>query len=83
MPADQQRSVVKFVTGTSRVPVGGFEPPFTIARDACARECPQLALPSSHTCFHTLVLPEYASLGRLAEKLLLAAMEHGEGFHLT
>ena len=40
-------------------------------------------LPTSHTCFNQLVLPDcYASDAVLREKLLFA-VENAEGFHLS
>ena len=41
------------------------------------------ALPSSHTCFNTLVLPQYADAELLREKLLIAIREGNEGFGLV
>ena len=38
-------------------------------------------LPTSHTCFNTLLLPEYATLERMRERLRLAIM-NAEGFGL-
>lgn len=39
-------------------------------------------LPTALTCFSRLLLPEYASKKKLAEKLFLA-LEHGKGFGLA
>ena len=38
-------------------------------------------LPSAHTCFNYLLLPEYASKEKLRSRLL-TAIEHGQGFGL-
>jgi len=38
-------------------------------------------LPSAHTCFNYLLLPEYASQGKLRQRLLLA-IENAQGFGL-
>jgi len=38
------------------------------------------SLPSSHTCFNQLDLPEYPTREMLREKLLLAITEGKEGF---
>ena len=40
------------------------------------------ALPSSHTCFNTVVLPQYTDADVLREKLLIAIREGAEGFGL-
>ena len=37
-------------------------------------------LPSAHTCFNQLDLPEYASEEETKEKLLIAIKEGSEGF---
>jgi E3 ubiquitin-protein ligase HUWE1 len=37
-------------------------------------------LPSAHTCFNQLELPEYTSEEELREKLLIAIREGSEGF---
>jgi E3 ubiquitin-protein ligase HUWE1 len=37
-------------------------------------------LPSAHTCFNQLDLPEYTSEDELREKLLIAIREGSEGF---
>ena len=36
-------------------------------------------LPSAHTCFNHLLLPEYSSKDKLQERLL-AAIDNAEGF---
>jgi hypothetical protein len=38
-------------------------------------------LPSAHTCFNYLLLPEYGSKEKLRARLL-TAIEHGQGFGL-
>lgn len=38
-------------------------------------------LPTSHTCFNTLLLPEYASRDKMADRLRLAIL-NAEGFGL-
>ncbi len=38
-------------------------------------------LPTSHTCFNTLLLPEYANRGKM-ENLLKLAILNSEGFGL-
>ncbi|CAH8599839.1 unnamed protein product [Schistosoma guineensis] len=80
----QQRRIrlLQFVTGTCRVPVGGFKnlmgnngpQPFCIeyiGKDSW--------LPRSHTCFNRLDLPPYRSYEQLAEKLSYA-IDETEGF---
>ncbi|VDN81755.1 unnamed protein product [Brugia pahangi] len=74
--------LLQFVTGTCRVPVGGFS-------ELIGSTGPQLFciervgkenwLPRSHTCFNRLDLPPYRSYEQLAEKLS-RAIDETEGF---
>lgn len=73
---DERGQVLQFTTGTSRVPLDGFDPPFTIT---AATDLPRDALPKAHTCFNQLVLPAYRSVAQLAERLLFAA-SNTDGF---
>ncbi|TPP39623.1 E3 ubiquitin-protein ligase [Fasciola gigantica] len=74
--------LLQFVTGTCRIPLGGFKNlmgneglrPFCIERVGTEEW-----LPRSHTCFNRLDLPPYRSYEQLKLKLLLA-IEETEGF---
>ncbi|KAH9607668.1 hypothetical protein KSS87_011637, partial [Heliosperma pusillum] len=76
--------LLQFVTGTSKVPLEGFKAlqgisgpqRFQIHKAYGAPE----RLPSAHTCFNQLDLPEYSSKEQLRERLLLAIHEASEGF---
>ncbi|KAL6600606.1 hypothetical protein ACP70R_045406 [Stipagrostis hirtigluma subsp. patula] len=76
--------LLQFVTGTSKVPLEGFKAlqgisgpqRFQIHKAYGAPE----RLPSAHTCFNQLDLPEYTSKEQLEERLLLAIHEASEGF---
>uniref|UniRef100_F6I565 HECT-type E3 ubiquitin transferase n=1 Tax=Vitis vinifera TaxID=29760 RepID=F6I565_VITVI len=76
--------LLQFVTGTSKVPLDGFKAlqgisgpqKFQIHKAYGAPE----RLPSAHTCFNQLDLPEYSSKEQLQERLLLAIHEASEGF---
>jgi hypothetical protein len=77
---DAERSaVVRFATGSAKVPLDGFAPPFMLTKDA---EHGADALPHAHTCFNQLVLPPYTSAEATAERLMFAA-RGTEGFDLT
>lgn len=86
---DQQdrAKFLMFVTGTSKVPLGGFKAlrgqrgpqKFTLERGYGAVD----ALPQSHTCFNSLVLAPASSYEALRDKLLLAIREGSEGFGLA
>ncbi|CAI4227687.1 unnamed protein product [Auanema sp. JU1783] len=79
---EKRARLLQFVTGTCRVPVGGFA-------ELMGSTGPQLFciervgkdnwLPRSHTCFNRLDLPPYRSYEQLAEKLNMA-IEMTEGF---
>ncbi|GMT28047.1 hypothetical protein PFISCL1PPCAC_19344, partial [Pristionchus fissidentatus] len=79
---EKRARLLQFVTGTCRVPVGGFA-------ELIGSTGPQLFciervgkenwLPRSHTCFNRLDLPPYRSYDQLVEKLSLA-IEMTEGF---
>ena len=74
----EQGAVIEFITGSDRVPIDGFNPPFTITKSDLGAE----SLPRSHTCFNQLVLPPYSSKKQLQSKLQMAVSNSG-GFHLT
>lgn len=76
--------LIQFVTGTSKVPIGGFSElqgvsgpqKFQIHRSYK----PKNSLPCAHTCFNQLDLVEYDSKEILYERLLTAIREGSEGF---
>ena len=79
--------LVMFVTGTSKIPIEGFAAlqgmngpqKFHIHRVSCASG-PFFPLPSAHTCFNTLDLPQYPTAEVLNKQLLCAIREGSEGF---
>ncbi|KAK9028584.1 hypothetical protein V6N11_025739 [Hibiscus sabdariffa] len=81
---EDKARLLQFVTGTSKVPLEGFSAlqgisgsqKFQIHK---AYGSPD-HLPSAHTCFNQLDLPEYPSKEHLEERLLLAIHEANEGF---
>ncbi|GMH04119.1 hypothetical protein Nepgr_005958 [Nepenthes gracilis] len=81
---EDKARLLQFVTGTSKVPLEGFSAlqgisgsqKFQIHK---AYGSPD-HLPSAHTCFNQLDLPEYPSKQHLEERLLLAIHEGNEGF---
>jgi len=79
----QRANLLQFVTGTSKVPLEGFQ----ALRGISGPQKFQIhkagnphALPTGHTCFNQLDLPEYVSKEAFIEKLLLAITEGKEGF---
>jgi ubiquitin-protein ligase E3 A len=75
---EEERRFLKFFTGSDRAPIGGLGALRTVVQ----RDGPDSAkLPTSHTCFNTLLLPDYASKAALGDRLRLAIM-NSEGFGL-
>jgi E3 ubiquitin-protein ligase HUWE1 len=76
--------LLQFVTGTSKVPLNGFKElegmngvnRFNIHRDYGNKD----RLPSSHTCFNQLDLPEYDSYDALRRQVLKAITAGSEYF---
>ncbi|KAF1783560.1 HECT domain [Phytophthora cactorum] len=62
---------LKFMTGTNKIPLDGFEPPLNLTKS----DLDPQALPRTHTCFNQLVLPEYTSYETLVEKHQLAEVD--------
>ncbi|KAI5864294.1 hypothetical protein GGS23DRAFT_604548 [Durotheca rogersii] len=73
---EERAKLLQFVTGTSKVPLNGFKElegmnginRFNIHRDYGNKD----RLPSSHTCFNQLDLPEYESYDILRRQLIKA-----------
>ncbi|KAI0607004.1 HUL4 Ubiquitin-protein ligase [Pyrenophora tritici-repentis] len=81
---EEQAKLLQFVTGTSKVPLNGFKElegmngfsKFNIHRDYGSKD----RLPSSHTCFNQLDLPEYETYEDLRKALYTAMTAGGEYF---
>ncbi|PFX15905.1 NEDD4-like E3 ubiquitin-protein ligase WWP1 [Stylophora pistillata] len=79
---EQRTRLLQFVTGTCRLPVGGFAE--LMGSNGPQKFCIEKVgkdtwLPRSHTCFNRLDLPPYKSYEQLVEKLTFA-IEETEGF---
>jgi len=80
---EEKALLIQFVTGTSKVPLDGFKAlqgmhgpqKFQIHRVHKSK-----GLPSAHTCFNQLDLPEYESYEDLRKYVLLAIREGAVGF---
>ncbi|KAI0773262.1 hypothetical protein BD413DRAFT_656909 [Trametes elegans] len=85
--ASSRRSYLQFITGSPKLPIGGFKglsPPLTVVRKP--HEAPLTAddyLPSVMTCVNYLKLPEYSSKAVMMEKLSVAMREGVGSFHLS
>lgn len=77
--AMQRQQFLNFVTGSNLAPVGGLERlELKIQRNGGE---PTDRLPTSHTCFNMLMLPEYSDKEKL-RRLLMSAIANAEGFGL-
>ncbi|KAK9819719.1 hypothetical protein WJX72_001643 [[Myrmecia] bisecta] len=75
---EEKRRFLKFFTGSDRSPIGGLgNLRCIVQRDGTDSN----KLPTSHTCFNTLLLPSYKSREKMADRLKLAIM-NAEGFGL-
>ncbi|KAJ2804816.1 hypothetical protein H4S07_004147, partial [Coemansia furcata] len=71
-----KRKLLFFATSSDRVPIGGLSKlHFVIAKNGGDSD----RLPTSHTCFNVLLLPEYSTIDKLRERLL-TAIHNSEGF---
>lgn len=82
MDNEKRMRLLQFVTGTCRLPVGGFAD--LMGSNGAQKFCIEKVgkenwLPRSHTCFNRLDLPPYRSYEQLKEKLMFA-IEETEGF---
>ncbi|XP_055691470.1 ubiquitin-protein ligase E3A isoform X1 [Lutzomyia longipalpis] len=76
LPVENQRQLLEFTTGSDRVPVGGLSRlKMVISRNGPDSD----RLPTSHTCFNVLLLPEYNTKEKL-KRLLLKAISYCKGF---
>ncbi|KAL0258942.1 E3 ubiquitin-protein ligase tom1 [Diplodia seriata] len=81
---EERAKLLQFVTGTSKVPLNGFKElegmngfsRFNIHRDYGSKD----RLPSSHTCFNQLDLPEYETYEALRQQLHTAITAGSEYF---
>ncbi|CAN0432683.1 unnamed protein product, partial [Discosporangium mesarthrocarpum] len=75
---ESKRKLLKFVTGSDRVPIQGLNGLFlVISKNGDDSD----RLPTAHTCFNHLLLPSYCSKEKLEDRLSLA-IEQSEGFGL-
>ncbi|KAF2267328.1 hypothetical protein CC78DRAFT_530919 [Lojkania enalia] len=87
LSSQQRRDFLQFVTGSPKLPIGGFKsltPMFTVV---CKPSEPPYTsddyLPSVMTCVNYLKMPDYSSMDVLREKLNVAIKEGQGAFHLS
>lgn len=78
MSSEDKKKFLTFATGSDRVPCKGVSHlALVITRDGPDSN----RLPTAHTCFNQVLLPDYSSKQKLKEKLLLS-INNCEGFGL-
>jgi hypothetical protein len=78
MSPAERVNLLAFTTGSTRAPISGLGSiAFVVSREGAHSN----RLPTSHTCFNQLLLPEYNSEVQL-RKLLHLAIENNTGFGL-
>ena len=78
MTDDERKQFLQFATGCDRAPVNGLSTvPFYVGRHGPDTD----RLPTAHTCFNHMLIPEYSSKDKLRVKLL-TAIQNAEGFGL-
>ena len=75
---EEKKKFLSFVTGCDRAPIDGLGSlPITISNGGTDKE----QLPSAHTCFNNLILPNYKNKEKLKKNILIA-INYSEGFGL-
>ncbi|KAK9871311.1 hypothetical protein WA026_011579 [Henosepilachna vigintioctopunctata] len=76
LSVDDKKKLLQFTTGSDRVPIGGLSKlKLVISRNGPDSD----RLPTAHTCFNVLLLPEYSSKAKLEDRLL-KAIKYSKGF---
>ena len=86
MTEQERGSLFKFITGSSKLPVGGLKalnPRLTIALRTPERGTPDECLPSVMTCANYFKIPQYTSRDVMKAKLRIAISEGQETFLLS
>ncbi len=84
--AEQKAVFIQFVTGTSKVPLEGFAGLQGMRgpqKFSIHKAFDSSLLPSAHTCFNQLDLPNYSSMEELKTKLAIALTFGSEGFYIA
>ncbi|KAJ5495900.1 hypothetical protein N7539_001016 [Penicillium diatomitis] len=85
--SQERRDFLQFVTGSPKLPIGGFKsltPIFTVVcRPSEPPYTPDDYLPSVMTCVNYLKLPDYSTLEVLKRRLSVAIKEGQGAFHLS
>ena len=75
---EEKKKFLSFVTGCDRAPIDGLGSlPITVTNGGSDLN----QLPTAHTCFNNLILPDYKNKEKI-KKALLTAINYSEGFGL-
>lgn len=73
---EDKKKLLQFTTGSDRVPIGGLSRlKLVISRNGPDSD----RLPTAHTCFNVLLLPEYTTKAKLEDRLM-KAINYSKGF---
>ena len=76
--AEDQKRLLFFATGCDRAPLGGLgKLQFVVQRGGDD----SMSLPTAHTCFNMITLPEYTSRAKMRDRLTIA-IRNATGFGL-
>jgi hypothetical protein len=79
MSEEEKKQLLRFATGSDRVPVGGLgNLSFVVAKNGADSD----RLPVTHTCYNVLLLNEYSTREKLRDRLLKALENANCGFFL-
>jgi len=80
MNLDERKALLRFITSSDRAPIGGLGALSILV----TRDGPDSGrLPTAHTCFSQICLPEYSSRAKVSDRLKCAVYNAAEGFGLT
>ncbi|KAL4002772.1 HECT-domain (ubiquitin-transferase) family protein [Acanthocheilonema viteae] len=78
MSTEEKKMLLQFITGSDRVPVGGLAKlEVIIARNGDNKE----RLPTAHTCYNVMLLPDYGDL-EITRERITKAISYSRGFGL-
>ena len=78
---EKRRALLSFATGSDRAPVNGLKSmKFWIVKDT--ENANDEKLPTSHTCFNQLLIPDY-SRKEIVRSKLITAVENATGFGMV
>uniref|UniRef100_A0A914M452 E3 ubiquitin-protein ligase n=1 Tax=Meloidogyne incognita TaxID=6306 RepID=A0A914M452_MELIC len=82
---DKRRRFLQFVTGSPRLPIGGFRglnPPLTVVKKTATCVKNEEELPSAMTCYNYLKIPPYETYETFVSRFDIA-LQHVYSFYLT